>query len=66
METVILTVGSITFAQRARNLLASRKILANLVRARQSGCSYGVRVDREKDSEAQEILRSAGMKAEVT
>lgn len=66
METKTLTVGSITYAQRARNLLMGHGIASTLVRTRQSGCSYGVRLDATKIEDAMEYLRSAGLKTEVT
>lgn len=66
METVILTVGSITFAQRARSVLLKNKISAVLVRSRVRGCAYGVRVDRAVLDQAQESLRAVGIKTEVS
>ncbi len=66
MEQKIITIGSITFAQRARNLLSVRKITAVLVRTRAGGCSYGVRVSAEQLEEALTVLKNAGMKTEVS
>lgn len=66
MDTVLLTVGSITLAQRARDLLNARGISARLVRSQSAGCSYGVRVQSLYREEARTLLRNAGIKAEVT
>lgn len=64
MEFASLTIGSITYAQRARNLLKTAGITASIVRSRATGCSYGVRVEKEQVSRARELLRDAGIKSE--
>ena len=66
MEYKTITVGSVTYAQRARSLLFSRHIHAVIVRARASGCSWGVRVEADAVDAACELLRHAGMKTEVS
>lgn len=66
MEFAILVIGSVTYAQRARNLLKTRGITASLVRARASGCSYGVRLDKRERERALALLQEAGIKTEET
>lgn len=66
MEYKTVTVGSITYAQRAKSLLLSRHIHATIVRARATGCSWGVRLNAEDAARACELLRHAGMKTEVS
>lgn len=63
LKTVVL--GSVTFAQRGRNLLLSKGVSATLARSRAGGCHYGVRVAEEELEKALSFLHSAGMKTEV-
>lgn len=65
MEYRMISVGSITFAQRARNLLNGKGLNAFLVRTGKNGCSYGVRVETGELEAALNILRAAGMNVEV-
>ena len=66
MEMKTITVGSITYAQRAKSLLLARHVTASIVRSRASGCSWGVRVNANEVESACRLLQHAGMKTEVS
>lgn len=61
MQTI--TVGSVTYAQKARRILASEGIGARLVKvsSRRDGCIYGVEIDESRHLEAVAILDRFGL-----
>ena len=65
MEYVLLMAGSITHAQRMAAVLENRGIRSFIARAPEGtdprGCGYGVRLQRSKAAQAQDILRHAGI-----
>lgn len=65
MEYVLLMAGSITHAQRMAAVLENRGIRASVARAPAGvdprGCSYGVRLRQDRQAEAREVLRRAGI-----
>ncbi len=59
-----LTIGSITYAQKARRALSSRGVRARLVKAAErteGGCAYGIEVVGEDLLTAIRILRELGI-----
>ena len=65
MDYVLLMAGSITHAQRMAAVLENRGIKSFIARAPEGtdprGCGYGVRLRQDKEEQAREILRHAGI-----
>ncbi len=57
-----LNLGSITYARRARDLLARSGIRALLVRSRENLCGYALRLDAGVAERAKELLKASGMR----
>lgn len=57
-----LILGSVTRAQRARNLLIAQGIYSTVVRGVRNNCTYGVRVEQSRAEEAIGVLEAAGMR----
>ena len=68
MEQCILTVGTVTYAIRARKLLSSLGIRARLVKSTRSGgmggCVYGVEIPTADMTLAADALKRAGISFE--
>ena len=66
--TITLENGSVTYAMKARKVLAARMIFAEVVRADRkgelngSGCGYGISVDERDENAAYTILQNAGLR----
>ena len=65
MGYVLLMAGSITHAQRMAAVLENRGIKSFITRAPEGtdprGCGYGVRLQQDKEAQARDILRHAGI-----
>jgi hypothetical protein len=68
MEQCILTVGTVTYAIRARKLLSSLGIRARLVKGTRpggaGGCAYGVEIPSADLTLATDALTRAGISYE--
>lgn len=68
MEQCILTVGTVTYAIRARKLLSSLGIRARLVKGTRGGgmggCTYGVEIASADLKSSTEALTQAGISYE--
>lgn len=67
VKPVIILVGSVTYAMKAREMLSKHGIRAAVERvppSEASGCGYGVRVPEgpDKADQAERILREGGIK----
>lgn len=58
----ILNVGSVTAAQKARQLLKKAGIFVEITRTRTAGCGYAVRVREEKKVLAAALLKEGGVR----
>lgn len=59
-----ITVGSVTYAQKAKRILIARGIRARLVKqeaTKDGGCAFGVEVAEESYLDALLALRTAGI-----
>lgn len=65
MKTSVFTVGSVTYAIKAKKLLAREGLSSKLVKAdtskTSSGCEYGIEFLSKDLYAAASILRSAGI-----
>lgn len=62
MEQCILTVGTVTYAIRARKILAALGIRARLVKStRTGGCTYGAEISAADLPRAAEALKKASI-----
>ena len=65
MKTTVFTVGSVTYAIKAKKLLAREGLTSKLVKADASkaadGCMYGIEFPTKYFYTAANILRSAGI-----
>lgn len=66
MKTAVITVGSVTYALKAKKLLAREGLTAKLVKADPSdkggsGCTYGLEFPARDFYTVASILRSAGI-----
>ncbi len=66
MKTTVITTGSVTYAIKAKKLLAREGIASKLIKAdvskTKSGCSYGVEFPSSEFYTAANILRSNGIR----
>lgn len=69
MKTAVFTVGSVTYALKAKKLLAREGLVAKLVKTDASadgnGCAYGIEFPARDFYTAASILRSAGIYYEI-
>ena len=63
MKTTIITVGSITAAQKAKKLLSSGGFDTRLIKlnTRKNGCGYGVRINDYSELRVAQILRDGNV-----
>ncbi len=66
-EKCRLSVGSVTYAEKAKRALASAAVYSEMIKldgdSRGKGCVYGLEVSCSQLENARSILRSAGIKA---
>ena len=69
MNTIIITVSSVTYALKAKKLLERERIKATLIKndssTNQKGCTYGVRIDASYLYDAVAILKSKGIEYSI-
>jgi hypothetical protein len=62
LNTIILTVGSVTYAIKVRKLLEHAGVKCKVVKINsentQNGCSYGIKIDERMFYQAVAILRA--------
>ncbi len=65
MKTTVLTVGSVTYAIKAKRLLSREGISAKLIKSNAEntaeGCAYGIKFPTKDFYGAVSVLRSAGI-----
>ena len=70
MNTIIITVSSVTYAIKAKRLLERERIKATLIKSSSSksneGCTYGVKIDSNYLYDAVAILKNKGIQYSVS
>lgn len=69
MKTTVLAVGSVTYAQKAKKLLAREGLVSKLIKTDASavgmGCTYGIEIPSKNLFSAANVLRSNGVSYEA-
>ena len=69
MKKIILTVGSVTYAIKARKLLAASGISAELIKVdaslSTSGCNFGIKIPYNRFLDAVNVMKNKGISYSV-